>query len=401
MTEDNVSQPGDLQLCRRLLETKAASVTARDTSGNTPLHWAAYRNHLPLVRYYLSKILKRNLNQEQEENETSEEISTFSSAPASGLVDWQNYHDNQTPLHWAAIGGHIRVIHYLVKFGGASVNLTDRSGYNALHFAVQNNHIIVAQYALWRGCNINSKDREGHNALHWSAYQGHERMTQLLLNNSVAVDELDDSRYSPLHWACMKSHFSLVKLIVHHQPRLTPTLLSQRDKDNHTPEDIARGKEAYDIANYLRDIAGSPLLAMDSKTRKKIWFYFILVGGLVAFYSFAYISVPLTLVGIFCAYRAIPRFFPVVMSQHDVVPIVPSWFALIHFLSACVYLYKILSYILFTTLFLALHLAFAYCFHMLIRSDPGKIRGDGMNFKMLISTLEGDRAVPDICVTCN
>ncbi len=42
-------------MVKYLVEEKNADVNAKDNYGNTPLHWAAGRGHLPVVRYLIEK----------------------------------------------------------------------------------------------------------------------------------------------------------------------------------------------------------------------------------------------------------------------------------------------------------------------------------------------------------
>eukprot|EP01117_Protostelium_nocturnum_P015504 TRINITY_DN6023_c0_g1_i2.p1 TRINITY_DN6023_c0_g1~~TRINITY_DN6023_c0_g1_i2.p1 ORF type:complete len:494 (-),score=161.05 TRINITY_DN6023_c0_g1_i2:410-1891(-) len=406
---------GDFDACRRLIESKSTSVTARDSSGNTPLHWAAYKNHLQLVKYYLGKITKGNNNLIEEDSMLSNEESMDHNSSSSyslgrvavaGLIDFQNYEQNQTPLHWAVIGGHVRIVHYLIKCG-ASVNLTDKSGYNALHHAVQNDHCLIVQYVLWRGADVNAKDKEGHNALHWAAYQGYNQIAMLLLNHRASVDELDDSRCSPLHWACIKGHPSIVKILIKHSPKKTPNLLKLKDKDNMTAEDVARSKGASDVVYYLRNVATSSFYLSNPKRKQKIWFYSTFFLTLVSFWTICNISLLFTLLVLGGLGWSLVKLFPTyIPANGDQTPHVIAWITAAFSSSAILYMWKILtftaSYAVETIFFFCFHVCFFYIYYSLVYSDPGIIKVEKMNFKSLVGMLEDEsNDLPDICVTCN
>jgi len=90
------SSIGDLAAVKLLIEgneqkqIKKANVDAVDASGNTALHWAAYRNHAPVVEYLLA-------------NGANPEMT--------------NKEDGQTPLHWACVAGNAACVHLLLKQG--------------------------------------------------------------------------------------------------------------------------------------------------------------------------------------------------------------------------------------------------------------------------------------------
>lgn len=76
-------------------------------------------------------------------------FSDFSASDAIGL----------TPLMWAAAGGEINTIIFLLQHG-VSVNETaqSRSGETALHFACNNGHYRLVRLLLDLGANVNATD---------------------------------------------------------------------------------------------------------------------------------------------------------------------------------------------------------------------------------------------------
>ena len=98
------------------------------------LHWAAFKN--PRVVPFLVE---------------------------SGVaVNTANYTENQTAVHWCAVSGHLRALHYMSKNGGANLYAVDKRGYNALVHAVQHNQLHTVFYRIYRGISVNSTDHEGH-----------------------------------------------------------------------------------------------------------------------------------------------------------------------------------------------------------------------------------------------
>jgi ankyrin repeat protein len=76
-----------------LLETGKVDVDSKDTTGRTPLSWAAGRGHEAVVKLLLE----------------------------TGMVDVDSKDTTgQTPLSWAAGGGHETVVKLLQLLGGQS-----------------------------------------------------------------------------------------------------------------------------------------------------------------------------------------------------------------------------------------------------------------------------------------
>jgi palmitoyltransferase ZDHHC13/17 len=175
-----VAMFGSVALMRRVLRDDAAALTRVDKSGNSVLHWAAFRNSATMCRLLLD------------------------AAPAPAAVNAVNATEGASVLHWACIAGNVRVVH-LLRLRGADMHAADKRGYNALHHAVQHNRLLVALYVLRCGVSVDSIDAEGHTALHWAAYSKHADLCRFLVNVGAAVDERDDAGYTALRWAVEQS----------------------------------------------------------------------------------------------------------------------------------------------------------------------------------------------------
>ncbi|XP_063417182.1 uncharacterized protein LOC134699513 [Mytilus trossulus] len=101
--------------------------------GLTPLMWAAGGGHLEVVTYL---------------------VSHGSQLEAS---DWLG----QTPLMWAALKGHLEVVTYLVTHGSQLEATSTVDGETALHCAAGNGHIDVTKLLLDQGCSPWVKTEKG------------------------------------------------------------------------------------------------------------------------------------------------------------------------------------------------------------------------------------------------
>lgn len=92
--------------------------------------------------------------------------------------------DGHTPLHWAALKGHVKAVSLLLKIG-AKKDAADNWDFTPLIRASQNGHLFVVLLLLQEGADPTMVDNERHNALHWAVY--HRWVwTSLVLNPSGA-----------------------------------------------------------------------------------------------------------------------------------------------------------------------------------------------------------------------
>ena len=176
------AEDGDAGLVCELLQ-QGADVGARDRSGDTPLHWAAWHGHLEVVKYLLSR----------------------GDVDANARDRWGN-----TPLHNAALKGHLEVVKYLLSRGDVDANVFRFSSYvgTPLDLAARYGHLEVVKYLLSRG----DFDADALNeALHDAAGGGHLDMVKYLLSRyDVDADALNKG----LNSAAGGGHLDMVKYLL-------------------------------------------------------------------------------------------------------------------------------------------------------------------------------------------
>ncbi len=98
-------------------------------------------------------------------------------------------HLGQTPLHQAAIGGHMDAAQLLIA-KGADVNAKDSFGQTPLHCAIGNGKKDVAELLIAKDTDINLKNREGVTALHMAVLvsRGDSKIVELLLSRGADVN---------------------------------------------------------------------------------------------------------------------------------------------------------------------------------------------------------------------
>jgi ankyrin repeat protein len=117
----------------------------------------------------------------------------------------------QTPLHVAAMEGHIDTMCLLLK-KNANVNSMDKNCWTPLHCAAFSNHLQAMEILLDQGSDVNIANNEGSTPLHYLVRQKVLKEDKSLFNavlekmieKKVDVNMQNVHGYSPLHQACFR-----------------------------------------------------------------------------------------------------------------------------------------------------------------------------------------------------
>jgi ankyrin repeat protein len=138
---------------------EGADVNSAQGDGTTPLHWAAYKLDLELVRLLLDR---------------------------GARADVQNSYA-ASPLAEAVKGGNVELVKILLD-AGANVDAQNADGETTLMLASRAGGVAVAKLLLAHGANVNAREtwRE-QTALMWAAEGAFAELTQLLIDQGADV----------------------------------------------------------------------------------------------------------------------------------------------------------------------------------------------------------------------
>jgi len=164
-----------------------ATMWEKDRDGMSPIMWASFLGHLPVVQLLCAA-------------EAKEQLGT--------LEDTDTEHE-MTCLHWAALGGHQDVVEYLIK-------------------QEQGQDLLM------------TPDEKDRTPLHLAAHKGHEEVCRSIINGAPVGIALQKNReqLTALHMAVRREHVKTVDRMVHELPAGRIALDSE-DPDGLTALEVA------------------------------------------------------------------------------------------------------------------------------------------------------------------
>ncbi|KND87822.1 Ankyrin repeat domain-containing protein 50 [Tolypocladium ophioglossoides CBS 100239] len=194
-----------------LLASNRLDTNSRDSTGRTPLSWAAGRGHEVVVKLLLGK-----------------EANIESTDKGS-----------RTPLSWATEKGHEAVVKLLLE-KGADANSKDKGSQTPLLWAASKGNDTIVKLLLEKGADADSKYSDGRTPLSWATAEGHEAVVKLLLEKGADVNSKDGDCRTPLLWAAKEGIYGAVKILLE-----KGTDANSNDSDGRTPLSwAAEGQEA-------------------------------------------------------------------------------------------------------------------------------------------------------------
>lgn len=123
--------------------------------------------------------------------------------------------EGNTPIHWAAVGGHEEIVKILLD-AGCDIEIKSHDGFTPLHSVAQEDHENVLQLLLDRGADINARNLEDseHTVLHYASCWGAIKCTKLLLKRGAEIDAKSSDKSTPLIFACEKGNVDIARALI-------------------------------------------------------------------------------------------------------------------------------------------------------------------------------------------
>ena len=117
-----------------------------------------------------------------------------------------------TPIDWAAHCGHLEVLKFFIADLKCSLNIAGQYGCTPLHHAVMKGHLHLIEE---QGCEPSCLYRNKQAPLHLAAYNGQLDIVKFLtLEKHCNPNQVDNQKSTPLHYAAGKGHLQVVQFFV-------------------------------------------------------------------------------------------------------------------------------------------------------------------------------------------
>nr|XP_020471416.1 ankyrin repeat domain-containing protein 27 isoform X2 [Monopterus albus] len=160
--------------------------------------------------------------------------------------------DGFTPLHVAALHGHLALATLLIRHG-ANVNARTNQSATPLHLASQNSHVQMVRFLLECNAKLNKKDHYGNTPLMHACLRGNLETATTLLQSNALMNIANLQGNTALHEAVRGGHQAVVELLL--KGGASPEI---RNKRQQTPLDCAYelGGKNTEILRALQKASG-------------------------------------------------------------------------------------------------------------------------------------------------
>ena len=234
----------DFEVTQLLLES-SSNPEAVDKENNTPLHNAAEKGSLNIVRILI---------------EYSNDVMSYVNATNQ---------KNETALHCAVKMGHSEVVEYLLE-NNCKVSEIDVEKHTELHYAAANGNSCIStlllKYAVDVKTYANAHNSKKETALHLAARKGRFEVAKLLLENHSDIDAVDKDQNTILHFAAESGDINTIKLLLNYSKDIGK-FVNTRNGKKQTPIHLAARRGKYEVVQQLlENLADVNLVDMHNNT---------------------------------------------------------------------------------------------------------------------------------------
>lgn len=160
-----------------------------------------------------------------------------------------------TPLHVAAMLGHLDFAKEVLKHKANAVEYVkelNQQGYNPIHLAAANGHVIVVEMLLGVSHELSYlRGRGGLTPLHYASIKGRADIISLLLSRSplCVMEEITERGETALHIAVRNNQLEALRVLVEGLKKSNNlVILNWKDKEGNTILHLAAARKDHQVS---------------------------------------------------------------------------------------------------------------------------------------------------------
>ncbi len=251
---------GNLDLLKALIENDLKLLDERDAFGQTPLLLAAEKGHTDSVDYLISK--SADLNAVNSEGKTALYLATVGNYSAmvklllkAGAMATVFVSDHKLqPIHVAAQKGNSDLVEIFIEHNPDLLEEKDVFQQTPLLLASAKGHTKIVDYLISKRANLNvasflpTNINNGKSSLYWATERGHyEVVNSLAKAGAMTTLDINPKFLQPIFIAIQKNRFDLVQTLIENDPQL----IIYQDKFGQTPLHWAVAEGRVDMVRFL------------------------------------------------------------------------------------------------------------------------------------------------------
>eukprot|EP00045_Choanoeca_perplexa_P011742 m.125624 g.125624 ORF g.125624 m.125624 type:complete len:1086 (+) comp15752_c0_seq1:186-3443(+) len=218
-----------------LLKHGVDANAATRTLAQTPLHYAARRNAVPVAQALLASM--QDINPADSNGDTPVHCAIRDKHAAmvelllsNPKVDINRRNKEGHTTLWLALGFEDQGYAQQLVDRGCDVDLVSVTGDTMLHDAIRNKRLKAALFLISRGCNVTLSNHSQSTPLHEAATQGLLPVCQALLQSGAQPNSLDSKQCTPLMLAVANAQVEVVNRLL----QIQGLSLNQANSDGET-----------------------------------------------------------------------------------------------------------------------------------------------------------------------
>ena len=172
--------------------------------------------------------------------------------------------DNLTPLISASLIGYSYVVEWLLEKHPTEVdiNARERVGLSALNYAAFGGHLDIIDYLIDKGADVNSKTNDNITPLLTACIMGHEKCVESLVVKGHSSLKQTEEHYTPLIFAAQNGNAEVVEYLLSLEPKLD---INETGIEGKSPLHHAASHNYFSLVKLLVDNGANVNLADDLK----------------------------------------------------------------------------------------------------------------------------------------